>query len=130
MYVGWGFDIMINNKTFSFIFNLLDLEECRLPVILTRRKPGCWHCGEIGHLLANCPGKKVLEKSLTICRILSPPIAKGKKEALSLTWCLFLLGKKIITPPSETSLTTRGVLETTGKSSGEKLTSRKNEWKS
>ena len=53
----WKFDIMLESKNFS-IPNGLDLEECRLPVILTGRKPTSWHCGEIGHLSAICLGKK------------------------------------------------------------------------
>ena len=34
----------------------------RLPVIVSGRKPACWHCGEIGHLSAVCPGKKAPKK--------------------------------------------------------------------
>ena len=53
---------MLDCKTFYSIPNWLDLEECRLPVIVSGRKPACWHCGEIGHLSAFCPGKKAPKK--------------------------------------------------------------------
>ena len=66
----WRFDIMLDAKTFYSVPNWLDVEGRRLPVIVSRRKPTCWHCGEIGHLSAVCPGKKRPRKSPT--RILIP----------------------------------------------------------
>ena len=51
----WRFDLMLDAKTFYSVPN-------RLPVIVSGRKPACWHCGEIGHLSAVCPGKKAPKK--------------------------------------------------------------------
>ena len=71
---------MLNSKSFS-IPNWLDLEGYRLPVIVTRRKPTCWHSGEIGHLSAICPGKKASLKKPNHSRNAPPPVAaKGEKE--------------------------------------------------
>ena len=47
----WKFDLMIDVKTFYSLPNWL-------PVIVTGRKPACWHCGETSHLSVICPGKK------------------------------------------------------------------------
>ena len=58
----WRFDIMLDVKTFYSIPNWLEVEGHRLPVIVSGRKPACWHCGEIGHLSAVCPGKKAPKK--------------------------------------------------------------------
>ncbi len=46
---------MLDAKTFFSVPNWLDVEGRRLPVIVSGRKPACWHCGEIGHLSAVCP---------------------------------------------------------------------------
>ena len=53
---------MLDAKTFFSVPNWLDVEGRRLPVIVSGRKPACWHCGEIGHLSAVCPGKKAPKK--------------------------------------------------------------------
>ena len=58
----WRFDIMLDVKTFYSVPNWLEVEGRRLPVIVSGRKPACWHCGEIGHLSAVCPGKKAPKK--------------------------------------------------------------------
>ena len=58
----WRFDLMLDVKTFYSVPNWLDVEGRRLPVIVPGRKPACWHCGEIGHLSAVCPGKKASKK--------------------------------------------------------------------
>ena len=58
----WRFDLMLDAKTFYSVPNWLDVEGRRLPVIVSGRKPACWHCGEIGHLSAVCPGKKAPKK--------------------------------------------------------------------
>ena len=42
----WRFDIILDVKTYS-IPNWLDVEGRRLPIIVSGRKPACWHCGEI-----------------------------------------------------------------------------------
>ena len=53
---------MLDCKTFYSIPNWLDLERLRLPIIVSGRKPACWHYGEIDHLSAVCSGKKAPEK--------------------------------------------------------------------
>ena len=58
----WRFDLMLDAKTFFSVPNWLDVEGRRLPVIVSGRKPACWHSGEIGHLSAVCPGKKAPKK--------------------------------------------------------------------
>ena len=58
----WRFDLMLDAKTFYSVPNWLDVEGRRLPMIVSGRKPACWHCGEIGHLSAVCPGKKAPKK--------------------------------------------------------------------
>ena len=58
----WRFDLMLDGKTFYSVPNWLDVEGRRLPVIVSGCKPACWHCGEIGHLSAFCPGKKAPKK--------------------------------------------------------------------
>ena len=58
----WRFNLILDVKTFYSVPNWLDVEGRRLPVIVSGRKPACWHCGEIGHLSAVCPGKKAPKK--------------------------------------------------------------------
>ena len=58
----WRFDIILDSTTFYSIPNWLDLEGCRLPVIVTGRKSACWHYDEIGHLFMVCLGKKTPQK--------------------------------------------------------------------
>ena len=53
---------MLDMKTFYSVPNWLEVEGRRAPVIVSGRKPACWHCGEIGHLSAVCPGKKAPKK--------------------------------------------------------------------
>ena len=78
----WRFDLMLDAKTFFSVPNWLDVEGRRLPVIVSGRKPACWHCGEIGHLSAVCPGKKALKKPDQDAGT-PPPVVKNndKKEA-------------------------------------------------
>ena len=78
----WRFDLMLDAKTFFSVPNWLDVEGRRLPVIVSGRKPACWHCGEIGHLSAVCPGKKAPKKPDQDAGT-PPPVGKNndKKEA-------------------------------------------------
>ena len=95
----WRFDIMLDMKTFHSVPNWLEVEGRRLPVIVSGRKPACWHCGEIGHLSAVCPGKKAPKKPDHKPDTLSPVVkANTEKEApvVSPTPA----GKKSPTPPS------------------------------
>ena len=77
----WRFDIMLDVKTFYSVPNWLDVEGRRLPVIVSGQKPASWHCGEIGHLSAVCPGKKALKKPDWNPGILPPVLTNNKKEA-------------------------------------------------
>ena len=78
----WRFDIMLDVKTFYSVPNWLEVEGRRLPVIVSGRKPACWHCGEIGHLSAVCPGKKAPKKPDPKPRTLPPVVASNtEKEA-------------------------------------------------
>ena len=73
----WRFDIMLDVKTCYSVPNWLDVEGRSLPVIVSGRKPACWHCGEIGHLSAICPGRSP-EKA----RPEFPPVStNNEKEA-------------------------------------------------
>ena len=78
----WRFDIMLDMKTFYSVPNWLEVEGRRLPVIVSGRKPACWHCGEIGHLSAVCPGKKAPKKPDHKQDTLSPVVKiNTEKEA-------------------------------------------------
>ena len=78
----WRFDIMLDMKTFYSVPNWLEVEGRRLPVIVSGRKPACWHCGEIGHLSAVCPGKKAPKKPDHKPGTLSPVVKTNtEKEA-------------------------------------------------
>ena len=77
----WRFDIMLDAKTFYSVPNWLDVEGRRLPVIVFGRKPACWHCGEIGHLSAVCPGKKAPKKPDQNSGTLPPVVTNSEKEA-------------------------------------------------
>ena len=78
----WRFDIMLDVKTFYSVPNWLEVEGRRLPVIVSGRKPACWHCGEIGHLSAVCPGKKAPKKPDPKPGTLPPVVASNtEKEA-------------------------------------------------
>ena len=78
----WRFDIMLDMKTFYSVPNWLEVEGRRLPVIVSGRKPACWHCGEIGHLSAVCPGKKAPKKPDHKHDTLSPVVKiNTEKEA-------------------------------------------------
>ena len=95
----WRFDIMLDMKTFYSVPNWLEVEGRRLPVIVSGRKPACWHCGEIGHLSAVCPGKKAPKKPDHKPGTLSPAVTTNtEKEApvVSPTPA----GTKNSTPPS------------------------------
>ena len=75
----WRFDLMLDAKTFYSVPNWLDVEGRRLPVIVSGRKPACWHCGEIGHLSAVCPGKKAPKKPDQNPGT-PPPVVKNNEE--------------------------------------------------
>ena len=78
----WRFDIMLDMKTFYSVPNWLEVEGRWLPVIVSGRKPACWHCGEIGHLSAVCPGKKAPKKPDHKPGTLSPVVTTNtEKEA-------------------------------------------------
>ena len=77
------FDLMSDSKTICSIPNCLDLEGCRLPVIVSGRKPACCHCGEIGHISAVCPGKKTPKNPDKNPGTLPPVKVNDKKEAHS-----------------------------------------------
>ena len=73
---------MLDVKTFYSVPNWLDVEGRKLPVIVSGRKPACWHCGKIGHLSAVCPGKKAPKKPDQNPRTLPPVSTNNEKEAL------------------------------------------------
>ena len=75
----WMFDIMLDCKTFYSIPNWLDLEGCRLLVIVSGYKPACWHSGEIGHLSTVCPRKKAPKKPDLNPDTRSPVMANDEK---------------------------------------------------
>ena len=77
----WRFDIMLDVKTFYSVPNWLDVEGRSLPVIVSGRKPACWHCGEISHLSAVCPWKKALKKPDQNSGTLPPISTNNEKEA-------------------------------------------------
>ena len=67
-------------KTFYSVPNWLEVEGRRLPVIVSGRKPACWHCGEIGHLSAVCPGKKAPKKPDHKPGTLSPVVKNNDRK--------------------------------------------------
>ena len=77
----WRFDIMLDVKTFYSVPNWLEVEGRRLPVIVSGRKSACWHCGEIDHLSAVCPGKKAPKKPDQKLGTLPPVVSNTEKEA-------------------------------------------------
>ena len=81
MHGEWRFNIMLDVKTFYSIPNWLDVEGRRLPVIISGRKPACWHSSEIGHLSAVCPGKKAPKKPDQNPGTLPPVSTNNEKEA-------------------------------------------------
>ena len=95
----WRFDIMLDMKTFYSVPNWLEVEGRRLPVIVSGRKPACWHCGEIGHLSAVCPGKKAPKKPDHNHDTLSP-VVKINTEKEAPVVSPTPAGKKNPTPPS------------------------------
>ena len=95
----WRFDIMLDMKTFYSVPNWLKVEGRRLPVIVSGRKPACWHCGEIGHLSAVCPGKKAPKKPDHKPGTLSP-VVKINTEKEAPVVSPTPAGKKNPTPPS------------------------------
>ena len=123
---------MIDCKTFYPIPNWQDLEGRTLSVKMAGRKLACWLYDEYGHLSANC-SEKVSEKvSGRIRNLLSPSIAKSKKEApvvmpVVRTKVLVLVGEKIssLTSSGISPLLKIKVMETTKKSKRSWLTVRK-----
>ena len=95
----WRFDIMLDMKTFYSVPNWLEVEGHRLPVIVSGRKPACWHCGKIGHLSAVCPGKKAPKKPDPKPGTLSP-VVKSNTEKEAPVVSPTPAGKKNPTPPS------------------------------
>ena len=95
----WRFDIMLDMKTFYSVPNWLEVEGRRLPVIVSGRKPACWHCGEIGHLSAVCPWKKAPKKPDHKQDTLSP-VVKINTEKEAPVVSPTPAGKKNPTPPS------------------------------
>ena len=99
----WRFDLMLDAKTFFSVPNWLDVEGRRLPVIVSGRKPACWHCGEIGHLSAVCPGKKAPKKPDQDAGT-PPPVGKNndKKEAPVVSPTSAAI--KSLTPPTSSTV--------------------------
>ena len=95
----WRFDIMLDVKTFNSVPNWLEVEGRRLPVIVSGRKPACWHCGEIGHLSAVCPGKKAPKKPDQNLGTL-PPVVASNSEKEAPVVSPTPAGPKNPTPPS------------------------------
>ena len=97
----WRFDLMLDAKTFYSVPNWLDVAGRMLPVIVSGRKPANWHCGEIGHLSAICPGKKAPKKP---DQNPAPPpvVTNNEKEApvVSSTSA----AKKCPTPPTSSTV--------------------------
>ena len=77
----------------------LEVEGRRLPIIVSGRKPACWHCGEIGHLSAVCPGKKAPKKPDHKTGTLSPVVTTNTENGSPVV-SPTPVGKKIPTPPS------------------------------
>ena len=99
----WRFDLMLDAKTFFSVPNWLDVEGRRLPVIVSGRKPACWHCGAIGHLSAVCPGKKAPKKPDQDAGT-PPPVGKNndKKEAPVVSPTSAAI--KSLTPPTSSTV--------------------------
>ena len=76
----WRFDIMLDVNTFYSVPNWLEVEGRRLPVIVSGMKPACWHCGEIGHLSAVCPGKMAPKKPDQKLGTLPPVVSNTEKR--------------------------------------------------
>ena len=95
----WRFDIMLDMKSFYSVPNWLEVEGRRLPVIVSGRKPACWHRGKIGHLSAVCPGKKAPKKPDHKPDTLSP-VATTNKEKEAPVVSPTPAVKKNPTPPS------------------------------
>ena len=100
----WRLDIMLDAKTFYSV-PWLDVEGRRLPVIVSGRKPACWHCGEIGHLSAVCPGKKAPKKPDQNPGTPPPVVTNNEKEApvVSPTSA----AKKSPTPPTSSTVSSK-----------------------
>ena len=79
----WGVEIQhhYQSKKLTAPFsNWLDLEVCRLPLVVTERIPTCWLCVEISHLWVNWPVKNDPEKAPEcIWNSLPPTMVKIKK---------------------------------------------------
>lgn len=43
---GWCFNLVIDCKAFNAIPNWLDMDDWKLPVIVSERRPACWYCME------------------------------------------------------------------------------------
>ena len=56
------FDIMLDVKTFYSVPNWLEVEGRRLPVIVSGKKPACWHWRDWS-LLCSLPGEEGHETS-------------------------------------------------------------------
>ena len=108
----WRFDVMMDSETFYSVPNFLDLGGRKITIIVAGRKPSCWLCSQVGHLSANCPGKKAPEKASDHTQNAPPPSTanNNKKEASIVsptvgTKVSVSVGekKKSAPPPSETS---------------------------
>ena len=92
---------MLDAKTYS-VPNWLDVEGRRLLVIVSVRKPACWHCSVIGHLSAVCSGKKALKKPDQNPGTLPPVVTNTEKEAPVVSPTS--TGKKNLTPSSSSTV--------------------------
>ena len=104
MHGEWRFNIMLDVKTFYSIPNWLDVEGCRLQVVVSGRKEACWHSGEIGHLSAVCSGKKAPTKPDQNPHTLPPVLTNNEKVALVVLPTL--AGIKTPTPSMSSTFTT------------------------
>lgn len=75
----WRFHFMVNHKFFNTIPNWIDINVQKLPVIVSERKPVCWHCAEAGHLSAVCLGKMTTEWAVETQQKNSPPSTDAVK---------------------------------------------------
>lgn len=57
---------MVSCKAFNDIHNWIYIDGKKLSVIVSERKPVCWHCGETGHCSAVCPCKKTSERAAVV----------------------------------------------------------------
>lgn len=83
---GWSFKIMIDRKAFISIPYCLNVEDQKIPVILTGHRLTFWTCRETSHLSSSCQEKKasgvlasadtkppLAESVISVCPIMGMP---------------------------------------------------------